>query len=124
MKSKICFLGHQITEQGIEVNDEKVKAILDFKKPSTVKEIRSFLGLAGFYRRFVYRFATIAAPLTELLKKNVTFKWEKEHDIAFQNLKTALTNPPILALPDFSSEFHLVTDASGAGLGAVLIAET
>ena len=121
LKSKICFLGHQITEQGIEVNEDKVKAILDFKKPSTVKEIRSFLGLAGFYRKFVYRFATIAAPLTELLKKDVKFEWGEIQDRAFNTLKQALTNPPILALPDFSLDFHLVTDASGSGLGSVLM---
>ena len=121
LKRKICFLGHQITEQGIEVNEDKVKAILDFKKPSTVKEIRSFLGLAGFYRKFVYRFATIAAPLTELLKKDVKFEWGEVQDRAFNTLKQALTNPPILALPDFSLDFHLVTDASGSGLGSVLM---
>ena len=90
------------TAQGIKVDEEKVKAIRDWPSPKSVGEVRRFHGLPGFYRRFVKDFSTIATPLTEVIKKNVGFKWEKAQEDAFQNLKGKLINSPLLVLSDFS----------------------
>ena len=119
---KACtFLGHTITADGVKVTDDKVKSIMSFKQPKDVKSLRSFLGLAGFYRKFVKGFSKIAAPLTDLLKKDVIFEWKQEQEDAFQCLKNKLTTAPILAFPDFNKQFYLQTDASGIGLGSALM---
>ena len=119
----LVFLGFVVTAQGIKVDEEKVKAIRDRLSPKSVSEVRSFHGLAGFYRRSVKDFSTIAAPLTEVIKKNVSFKWEKAQEEAFQNLKGKLTNAPLLVLHDFSKTFKIEYDASGVGIGTVLMQE-
>jgi len=99
----------------------KVQAVVEWPTPSSVKDLRSFLGLAGYYHKFVKHFGIISRPLTNLLKKNSIFVWTSEHDTAFSTLKTALSTAPVLALPDFSMPFAIETDACLAGVGAVLL---
>ncbi|KAK1648846.1 hypothetical protein QYE76_066651 [Lolium multiflorum] len=103
--------------QGIEVDPAKIEAIESWPQPKTVTQVRSFLGLAGFYRRFVKDFGSIAAPLNELTKKDVPFVWGDAQQEAFMILKDKLTHAPLLQLPDFNKTFELECDASGIGLG-------
>ncbi|WZY99291.1 hypothetical protein YC2023_071620 [Brassica napus] len=117
----LVFLGFVVSADGVKVDQEKIKAIQEWPSPTTVGEVRSFHGLAGFYRRFVKDFSTLAAPLTEIIKKDVGFKWEEAQEAAFQLLKEMLTQSPLLILPDFSKTFEIECDASGIGIGAVLM---
>jgi hypothetical protein len=118
---QITYLGFVIDEQGVSTCPEKVQAISTWPIPTNVKELKSFLGLAGYYRKFVKHFGVISRPLTELLKKDFVFVWTSEQDIAFQTLKTALVQAPVLALPNFSKPFLIETDVSDYGVGAVLM---
>ncbi|XP_024010472.1 uncharacterized protein LOC112085485 [Eutrema salsugineum] len=117
----LVFLGFVVSADGVKVDEEKVKAIKEWPSPTSVGEVRSFHGLAGFYRRFVKDFSTLAAPLTEVIKKDVGFKWETAQEEAFQTLKEKLTQAPILSLLDFVKTFEIECDASGVGIGAVLM---
>jgi len=115
------FLGYVVTTQGIEMDEEKVKAMQDWPTPKSVSEVMSFHGLASFYRRFVKDFSTIAATLTEIMKKSVRFKWNDKQDKAFNLLKDKISSTHVLALPDFTKAFRVECDASGIGIGAVLM---
>ncbi|XP_039126949.1 uncharacterized protein LOC120263108 [Dioscorea cayenensis subsp. rotundata] len=118
--SSIGYLGHRINGQGVQVDPEKIQAIQHWPHPTTLRCLRGFLGISGYYRRFVRGYAAISAPLTELLCKNL-FVWTPEATKAYEALKFALTQTPILQLPDFSCQFEVHTDAWSTGIGAVLL---
>ena len=109
-----------MSERGIETDPAKIQAVVEWPTPRCVREVRPFLGLARYYRRFVENFAAIAAPLHALMGKGKAFKWDDATQQAFDKLKGALTSPPILAMPTESGEYILDTDASDTAIGAVL----
>ena len=119
-KEKVHYLGHVVSPGEIRPDPGNVSKIRDLETPTTVKQVRTFLGMASYYRGFVRDFSRRARPLTELTKQDVTFKWEQDEEAAFEDLKDALTKEPVLALPDFTKPFVLMTDGSTTGLGAVL----
>ena len=109
---KVVFLGYVVSAKGIEVDEEKVKAIEEWPTPKSIIEVRSFHGLTSFYRQFVKDFSTLATPLTEIVKKSMGFKWDSEQDRAFIEIKEWLYDAPLLALLDFSKTFEIECDAS------------
>ncbi|WVZ58407.1 hypothetical protein U9M48_008683 [Paspalum notatum var. saurae] len=112
---EVSFLGHILSEKGVAVDPSKVKDVLNWKQPETVTEIRSFLGLAGYYRRFIKDFSKTAKPMTSLTKKNAKYLWSSNCEEAFQTLKKLLTSAPVLAQPDVTKPFDVYCDASGNG---------
>jgi hypothetical protein len=104
---KVVFLGFVVSAHGVEVDEEKIKAVHEWKPPQNVSQVRSFFGLAGFYRRFVKDFSSIAAPINELTKKDVPFQWGEAQEKAFEESKKKLTSAPLLALPDLTSMVQL-----------------
>ena len=118
---KVIFLGHVISKEGVMVDPAKIQAVKDWNRPKTVTEIRSFLGLAGYYRKFVEGFSKLAMPLTQLTRKGTKFEWTDKCESSFQELKKRLTIAPILAIPQGTEGFAIYCDASKQGLGAVLM---
>jgi hypothetical protein len=118
---EVVVLGHVISSKGIFVDPRKVEAVLKWERPTNMTEIRSFLGLAGYYGRFIEGFSTIASPLTKLTRKEVRFFWSEECEANFQELKERLTYAHVLAFPSGTKGFMVYSDASKRGLGCVLI---
>jgi hypothetical protein len=112
----VPFLGHIISDGGISVDPAKVKEIMEWRVPTTVTEIRSFLGLAGYYRKFIEGFSKIAKPMTSLLEKGREFKWDEKCQESFDPLKERLMSPPVLIMPDLQKGFDIYCDACGQGL--------
>jgi len=121
LRKEVLYLGHVISENGVTPDPNKLTCIKEYPRPLTEKDVKSFLGLLNYYRRFVDNFAKIAKPLTNLLKKNTPFVWTDMCEDAFQELKNALMNPPLLIYPNWENgNFNLMTDASQYAIGAVL----
>jgi hypothetical protein len=117
----VAFLGYIVTKEGIAVDPGKVEAVVNWARSSNAHEVRSFLGLAGYYRRFVEGFSRLATPLTKLIRKNEKFQWSEECEQSFQELKQHLVTALVLTLPSGSDGFVIYSDASHKGLGCVLM---
>ena len=118
---EVSFLGHIVSAKGIRVDPVKIKAVVNWKLPRSVTEVRSFLGLIEYYRRFVKGFSVIASPLTKLLRKGIKFEWSDKCQKSFEQLKEILVEAPVLTQPTSGKEYTLYIDASGIGLGCVLM---
>ena len=118
---KVAFLGHVILAEGISMDPQKIEAVVNWKPPTNVSEVRSFLGLAGYYKKFVEGFSKIATPLTNLLKKDQKFEWSDTCQHSFEELRQRLTTPPVLALPSGKDDYVVYSDASRQKLGCVLM---
>ncbi|XP_073057028.1 uncharacterized mitochondrial protein AtMg00860-like [Primulina eburnea] len=119
----VSFLGHVISRAGVSVDPIKVEAITEWPRPKNATDIRSFLGLAGYYRKFVEGFSSIAMPLTRLTQKKYKFIWNEDCEKSFQTLKEKLASTPVLILPAENKDFTICSDASKDGLGCVLMQE-
>ena len=120
---KLVYFGFVVSSKGVHVDDAKINAIKTWPQPTKLNQVRSFLGLAGFYHRFVKDFSTIASPLHSFSKKNAPFVWGPSQDTAFSEFKNLLTHAPMLALPNFDKPFEIHCDVSGNGIGGVLTQE-
>ena len=118
---KVAFLGHVISAKGIRVDPQKIAAVESWEQPRTVTEVRSFLGLAGYFRWFVKDFSVIALPLTRLTRKEIRFEWDENCEQSFHQLKYRLTHAPVLTLLDDNGNYEIYSDASLNGLGCVLM---
>ena len=118
---EVEFLGHIVSKHGIKMDGAKVQAVAAWPSPANVRDVRSFLGLIGYYRKFIKDFSRLAAPLSELTKKDISFSWGSEQEASFQALKAAIQSAPVLACPDSTKPFILYTDASNLATGAVLL---
>ena len=118
--SQVRYLGFLVNESGLQVDPEKTAPILEYPTPRSVKELRRFLGMASWYRKFIPNYATLSSPLTLLLKKKERWRWTGDQFLAFEQIRACLTSAPVLSCPNFDIPFELQTDASNTGLGAVL----
>ena len=119
-QESIIFLGYQLDSRGLHPCKEKVEAILKMAPPSNLKGVRSFLGLSGFYRKFIRQYSTIALPLTKMTKKGSFFNWTNEAKLAWETIKQRLSEAPILVHPDMTKRFTIITDSSSYAVGAIL----
>lgn len=119
-RTEVSFLGHRVSGNGIGMEQEKINAVLKWPEPKNVNEIQQFLGLAGYYRRYIKNFSGIVSPISELLSNKITFKWTERQQHAFEQLKQAMVSAPVLALPDPSLPYTVKCDASGYAIGAEL----
>ena len=119
--NKVAFLGHVISADGVSMDPQKIEAVVNWKPPKNVSEVRSFLGLAGYYRKFVEGFSRIEAPLTKLTRKDVKYDCVDVCQKSFEELKDRLTSALVLALPNGKDGFVVYSDASRQGLGCVLM---
>ena len=120
---EVSFLGHIISEEGIRVDPKKIEVIIEWKPLRNVTEVRSFLGLAGYYRRFVKGFSMTVAPMIRLLQKNTRFEWSEKCQASFEKLKAFLIKASVLTQPTYGKEYVIFSDASFNGLGCVLMQE-
>ena len=121
--NEVSFLGHLVSEEGIRVDLRKIEVIIEWKPPRSVTEVRSFLGLAGYYRRFVKGFSMTMALMTRLIQKNVKFEWSEKCQLSFDKLKAFLTKALVLTQPTYGKEYVIFSDASFNGLRCVLMQE-
>jgi len=112
-------LGHRITDEGVKPDPQKIQCVQKFPVPNNVREVKTFLGLSGYYRRFIQNYRQIAKPLTTLLKKDTPYKWDDLCQQSFETLKNCLTQAPVLQYPDFSKPFNLTCDPSNYAIGCV-----
>ncbi|XP_070037062.1 uncharacterized mitochondrial protein AtMg00860-like [Nicotiana tomentosiformis] len=117
----MAFLGNLVSSKGIHLDPKKIEAVQSCPKPSSATEIRSFLGLASYYRHFVENFSSIVSPLTKLTQKGATFRWSDECEESFQKLKAALTTTPVLVLPSALGSYTVYYDASRISIRCVLM---
>ena len=118
-QSKLKYIGHIVTDKGVKVDSSKITIMINWPRPSTISNLHSFLGLTGYYRKFMHNYGLLAKPQTNLLKKG-QFRWSEKAEVTFLQLKQAMTNTPILAMPNFNESFTIKIDASVEGIGAVL----
>lgn len=121
MSKEVEYLGFVISSGKLKPGPAKARAIRDFPEPTNVHEVRRWLGLTGFFRRFVEKYAHMAAPLTKLLRKDAKFEWNNETQVVFDKMKDILTSDPVLALFNLNAETELHTDASAKGVAAMLL---
>ena len=120
-QTELAYLGHLVSKQGLKPDPRKVETVQEWPQPTTVTEVQQFLGLTNFFRKYIQGYASLSNPLSNLTRKTVPFQWTSDCTRAFQGLKRALTTAPVLALPDPDLPYELVCDASGLGIGAVLL---
>ena len=120
LKDKVDYLGFEVSQEGIRTSPEKVKSILDWPRPQSTHDIRSFCGLASYYRKFIRGFSQLAKPLTDLTRDKVVWHWGDAEQNSFLALKAAMATAPVLRFPDFELQFVVTTDASDVAIGAIL----
>ena len=120
LKTRVEYLGYEVSEKGVHASPKKVKAVVNWPRPQSVHDVRSFSGLASYYKRFIHGFSQIAGPLTELTRSKAKWRWDKAQENSFLALKIALATALVLRLPDFDHQFVVTTDASDVAIGAIL----